>query len=471
MVDLERRLSERGDLLERDYPTISLTELSDRLDVVAAIPVPAPAVRPFQPRPKPLTSAPRRRRLRVALAAVMVGLIIAGVAWLTRGTPDGEVIDQPTVTSIPTPTTTPLLSSLTWSRVFVFGGATMRSVTVGGPGLVAVGQAGPGEDGEGSAAVWTSPDGAIWTRVPHDAALFGGADMESITVGGPGLVAVGEDADGDAVVWTSADGVTWSRVFHHEGGGATMNSVTVGGPGLVAVGSDGGGQTESSNAVVWTSPDGIDWSRVPHNEAIFGGPAYRLGVESAHVGMTSVSAGGPGLVAVGWDWPHAAVWTSVDGITWARVPHDEAMQSASCSPPSGSCFDGAVGLFMRSVTVGGPGLVAVGFDGHPDAENAVVWTSDDGVTWSRVPHDEAIFGGPEIVQMNGVTAGGPGLVAVGGATVWTSVDGINWSRIPHNEAVFGGEVEMRSVTAGGPGLVAVGGDWPSAAVWNAGVED
>jgi hypothetical protein len=124
---------------------------------------------------------------------------------------------------------------------------------------------------------------------------------------------------------------------------------------------------------------------------------------------------------------------------------------------------------MSSVTAGGPGLVAVGSDGHPDAENAVVWTSPDGVTWSRVPHNEVVFGGG--AEMSSVTVGGPGLVAVGGATVWTSPDGITWSRAPHNGAVFGGEVEMRSVTAGGPGLVAVGGDWPSAAVWNAGVED
>jgi photosystem II stability/assembly factor-like uncharacterized protein len=131
---------------------------------------------------------------------------------------------------------------------------------------------------------------------------------------------------------------------------------------------------------------------------------------------------------------------------------------------------------MTSVTAGGPGLVAVGFAGHPDGENGVVWTSPDGVTWSRVPHNEDVFGGE--VEMWSVTVGGPGLVAVGfdepsdgeNAVVWTSVDGLTWSRVPHNEAVFGGAT-MRSVTVGGPGLVAVGGNSPSAAVWNARVED
>ena len=46
------------------------------------------------------------------------------------------------------------------------------------------------------------------------------------------------------------------------------------------------------------------------------------------------------------DWQvKAAVWTSVNGITWSRVPHDETV------------FGGASGRWMNSVTVGGPGLV------------------------------------------------------------------------------------------------------------------
>jgi len=101
---------------------------------------------------------------------------------------------------------------------------------------------------------------------------------------------------------------------------------------------------------MWTSPDGITWFRVPHDEAVFGGEGEQA--------MNSVTAGGPGLVAVGLDGsggdPHVAVWTSSDGITWSRVTHDEAV------------FGGV----MRSVTLGGPGLVAVGFDGSggdPDA--------------------------------------------------------------------------------------------------------
>ena len=194
----------------------------------------------------------------------------------------------------------------------------------------------------------------------------------------------------------------------------------------------------------------VTWSQVPHDEAVFGGDGFQ--------GMSSVTVGGPGLVAVGRSKGDAMVWISLDGIDWLRIPHDEAV------------FGGAS---MESVTVGGPGLVAVGSHGsrwaQTDIMDAAVWTSPDGITWTRVPHNEAIFGGPDeldedIAVMLSVTQGGPGLVAVGfagtDAAVWTSPNGVTWSRVPHDDAVFGGEMDqgMYSVTVGGPGLVAVGHD-------------
>jgi len=70
-----------------------------------------------------------------------------------------------------------------------------------------------------------------------------------------------------------------------------------------------------------------------------------------------------------------------------------------------------------------------------------------GYRWSRVPAGEAIFGG---AQMSSVTVGGPGLVAVAAKEVWTSVDGLSWKRVPQDEAVFGGAGEplMFDVTVG-----------------------
>jgi hypothetical protein len=291
---------------------------------------------------------------------------------------------------------------LTWQRAAVGGpGGFMQAVTVGGPGLVAVGyESGTDDD----AAVWTSPDGLSWTRVPHDEAVFGGPgseEMFGVTAGGPGLVAVGwgvVDGDEGAAVWVSTDGYTWERIIDNAvfggPGGQAMYAVVAGGPGLVAVGYD---FLEGEwDAAVWTSTDGLNWSEVPAAGAVFGGPNIQE--------MRSVALGGPGLVAVGNDYAevavNGAVWTSADGLTWTRVPHDAAV------------FGGAGNQEMRGVAAGTPGLAAVGRDDTGEAGDAAVWASADGLTWWRVT-DPVVFGGPLLQEMYAVAAGAPGLVAVG----------------------------------------------------------
>ncbi len=417
-----------------------------------------------------IATVPRQRRsplpaIAVAFAAVVVA--VGGISLLASSPDDGAG-------SVTATTARPdLASSSVWSRIphdeAVFGEAEMSSVTVGGPGLVAVGTEGPPDTGGG--AVWTSTDGITWTRT-H----LGSGGPSSVTVGGPGLVAVGwarSGADESAAVWASPDGLVWSRVpgddVVFKG---VMNSVTAGGPSLVAVGSDGMG------AAAWTSADGITWSRVAHDETVFGAAE---GLRNPAT-MNSVTQGGPGLVAVGSDGLHAAVWTSVDGITWSRIAHDETVFG-------GATFcDGD--RTISSVTAGGPGLVAVGSDRHEYEQHcgavAAVWTSVDGITWSRVPHDERVFGSIGPYAINDVTATDSGLVAVGSrdgdthgsALVWTSPDGITWSQLPHDETALGGEGDqmMKSVTANGSGLVAVGSDRRGslagdAAVWTLATRD
>ena len=99
--------------------------------------------------------------------------------------------------------------------------------------------------------------------------------------------------------------------------------------------------------------------------------------------------------------------------TWSRVPHDEAVF-------------GGEGAQMRSVIAGGPGLVAIGVDESGGDQDGAVWTSPDGITWSRVPHDEAIFGGESDQLMDGVTSGGSGLVAVGSDESGGDLDAAVW---------------------------------------------
>ncbi len=410
---------------------------------------------------------PRFARLAVVVLALALLVLVPLMAACSDGggelpAPDGSASVDET-----------RLEARTWSRVGhrerVFGGRgrqQMLDVAAGGPGLIAVGL----DTHRDAAAVWTSPDGVDWSRVAHDEPSLGGDGrqaMYGVTAGGPGLVAVGVDGLA-AAAWTSPDGEDWTRVAPgstdlSEGAGLGMFAVTEAGQGLVAVGTD----ALRDAGAVWTSTDGQDWTRVPHDDAVFArrpeaalalGDVPRPVSDPGSVQLSAVTAGGPGVVAVGEDGAAAAVWTSIDGLAWSRVAHDEEV------------FGGSGRQWMAGVSVGGPGLVAVGFDEAEQA--AAVWTSEDGLSWSRVAHDPQALGGSDSQSMRAVEAAGPGLVAVGGAegdpAVWTSEDGLSWSRVPHDEDAFGGEGRrwMWAVTVGGPGLVAVGaGGNDAAGVW------
>ncbi len=116
--------------------------------------------------------------------------------------------------------------------------------------------------------VWTSADGASWTKVP-DSATFRDARMRSVAaVPGIGLVAAGEDLAGDTgIIWTSRDGLSWRRVltnpvFGRPGIQVRMYDVTPGPAGAVVVGTVTEG-LQYGVGVVWSSPDGVVWSRTP----------------------------------------------------------------------------------------------------------------------------------------------------------------------------------------------------------------
>lgn len=373
-----------------------------------------------------------RRGVSPSAVLIPVAVVFVGFLILVSGTASETTVAPIVDVSVPGPPPIESFESLSWSRVtdysHAFGRTShMESVTPGGPGLVAAGS-----------FLWTSLDGINWDKVAYDEEAFGwqAPGLSGVTAGGPGLVAVGPG------IWSSIYGLTWTRRVEADAG--HLCCVIVGGPGLVAVGD-----------TVWTSVDGTNWTRSPGDESVFS--------EVGDQFMSAVTVGGPGLVAVGedssgdpeWepdsysDWDSdAAVWISIDGISWTRVLHNEAV------------FGGEGPQTMNSVTAGGFGLVAVG-----SAEgNAAVWTSPDGIAWTRIPHDESLFGDS---YMTSVTTAGPGVVAVGqtgletrmgqspDAAVWTSVDGISWTRVPHDESVFGGRY-MAEVTVTGSGLVVVG---------------
>ena len=137
----------------------------------------------------------------------------------------------------------------------------------------------------------------------------------------------------------------------------------------------------------------------------------------------AVAVGPAGVVAVGLDVAEgtdAAVWASIDGADWARIPdpattlggpgNQEARGVAAW--PVGSPVVGFVAVGTDTLVTG----VSAPADGTESAEiDAAIWVSDTGVAWRRVPHDVDDLGGPGAQVMEAVTVAGPGMVAVG----WT----------------------------------------------------
>lgn len=233
-----------------------------------------------------------------------------------------------------------------------------------------------------------------------------------------------------------------------------VDAIAAGGPGLVAVGWDERG------AAAWTSSDGRTWNQVPGEE---------LGAGT----INHVTTGGPGLVAVGTSDnelariageqtgpTHAVVWTSEDGRTWTRLPDDPVFRDA---------------FFISAVTAGGPGVVAVG------AHNKA-WFSSDGMAWEPaelppVPAD--VYPGDDgrtpQVYLTDVAAGNDRLVALGWAmmndssevpVMWTSVDGMTWRDVPIDPEVFPRGGNIADLAHGPNGFVAVGNhDQETPAVW------
>jgi hypothetical protein len=404
---------------------------------------------------------------------VVVVMVVStiGLVWMfNQGSdpePEPEPVEFRTVYSVPEwgdPNAAPVarviprpqsLLGFEWSVVAIFGAPEsndIQTVIRGGPGFVAVGRS------DNREAVWISEDGTTWSQVLGDESPTSARQdrwMSAVAVGGPGLVAVGgaESTGGDpsrsweavdGVVWTSVDGLAWTRVAHDNDvfGSATLTNVIAGGPGLVALGSD----LERNGAAVWVSVDGLTWSRADVDESVF-----------REATIESVVAGGPGLVAVGYvdgdEHASAAVWVSPDGTSWTRVPHSESVFGGEGRAESVAGGDRLVAMY--DITAGGPGLVAVGSSG----QGAVVWTSEDGTTWMRVPHDESTFGGPQYPSLLGpemlsVAAAGQRLIAVGFGhdPLWTSTDGLTWTRSTD------GRIRGHTLIANGSGYFLINGN-------------
>lgn len=155
--------------------------------------------------------------------------------------------------------------------------------------------------------------------------------------------------------------------------------------------------------------------------------------------------------------PTPTIPTPVD--SWNRVGQDVT------APPQslGELWD---------VSVVGERLIATGSFKVPDMRaDGAIFTSNDGVTWSRVGEDDEALTVGVALLYGGVLEGGPGLVAFGGGcvnpddkdepchmlpTLWTSVEGSAWTRVPHDREVFGDAGSIEDAVSTRHGIVAVG---------------
>ncbi|MGH2818078.1 MAG: adenylate/guanylate cyclase domain-containing protein [Actinomycetota bacterium] len=221
---------------------------------------------------------------------------------------------------------------------------------------------------------------------------------------------------------------------------------------------DGGSSSRPSTV---TSP--LSWVRVHDND--LGGPGTQkikrvIAVDEGFIGVGRDTAAGD---------HDAAVWSArADGLDWTRNTDPD---NALGGPGSQEVWD----VEARE----GTGLVAVGTDDPGNDLDAAAWISRDGVEWSRVEHDEAVFGGSQNQVLQRVTATATGFVAVGSdssggdhdAAVWFTSDGVSWVREGLEQQTLGGDADqqMRDAVSLEDGrVVAVGydglkGDYDAAA--------
>lgn len=286
-------------------------------------------------------------------------------------------------------------------------------------------------------SVWTTTDGATWTR--RSIASSSKTITSLYWSTGLSLFFLGCS---DGTINTSPDGITWTARTSNIA--SQINHFASSGSLVVAVGNAG---------VISSSPDGVTWTaRTTQTANALSGVAYLSGATNPWVAQ-GVSS----------------LMTSTNGTTWVTQNNASLSRSQITYSPS-------AGLYLM---VGGGGLMATSPDlrtwtGHTAAEptiqmNATVAptttfvcvgnsgkidsSTDSGSTWSARTSNTA-------QTLNCVTyiAGSTNLyIAAGaGAAVVTSPDGTTWtsrtSNFPGGSSILG----IASKTTGGDVIVIVG---------------
>lgn len=233
-----------------------------------------------------------------------------------------------------------------------------------------------------------------------------------------GLIAVGHvDTDDGfvAAVWTSPDGAAWTRVespaFEAESDGSErLYAVSETADGLVVVGQAVAGDDYALG--VWRSPDGTAWSRVETSGDGFDG-AFGQGVAETSHGLIAVGTAPSGIeeryLSIG-------IWRSTDGgATWAAVPVDAAPFREFDAEQLNDVAERPDGSLLA---VGGVGDAEETENGFSYSPQPFLVESADGETWTAVEDPfVATFGELQFGDLGAVQSGDDGTLIMGQASV------------------------------------------------------
>jgi hypothetical protein len=255
----------------------------------------------------------------------------------------------------------------------------------------------------------------------------------------------------------------WTRIGDVPAFGNGWVSSAVGtGAQLIAAGTTtAGGQP---HAAAWISPDGLSWVKLPDDASFTNASAGLVAVHADTMVIAGARTGAPSGPGVG----TPTIWLT-QGLrscdTCSSSPSGDPWRLAATSfPRSGETAIGYSGL-----VAGGPGFVLAGSEfSQPGAGDipvgAAVATSVDGSTWTMGQSTSPEFAGG---SMRDVAAGPSGLAAVGETaldpTIWTSADGLTWTRLVLS--VPAKSASLRSIAGGPTTFVVVGDDGGSAMSW------
>ena len=344
--------------------------------------------------------------------------------------------------------------------------------------------------------IGASKDGISWgdITVPGASSRM---DLRAAASNGTRTVIVGSDVMGGQLVpaiFSTTDAVHWSRNILPPGlHGKLLGVVHAGGttPEFVAVGGEVDQATGKTTTLILTSPDGLIWTDrssgvagINLQSVVFTGTKLVAfdGTKTGFAGSiaadgsiswTKQALGAGGLIQAAWSGTKlaavgAATGTSTNATTWNQKPSPTksaftditwtgsvfiaiAKPSAIFTSPDGVTWtkspgSGEISDPLFAVAWSGSQFCAVGGD-FKRLNTALIYTSPDGTTWTQRP---SILKSPLV----GIAWNGNLFCAVGGdGTIITSPDGVKWTA-----GKSGTTLDLKDVVWGTNQFVVVGGN-------------